>query len=661
MREDPSTIFLLEDAGKEYPDFCQIATFTKNIIRPEYLNKYLYFYPYTGTTGKFNGDETKVRLSMEDRDKNPAYNYVAVIDTEIEFRVTSSALRKLSKEHMPAWGLKSYLNFFGNNPSGVLLLLRVYKVNQFLDFSYAEKGSKGSFQVFRLYDEWEDEIGLSVDGMTPVISDNKFNYLKDEIFHLLKVEGALISVYDCSEKGLKSLQERYEAYKQLSSFATGRGAAEAIRRFWEERKQSWIDSGVGFDIDADDDFDMAQLDYDAIYQEVLNVCPSMENVIDYVRNIQAARLGEYDFFLQDIHTHSENEAAAFARLFDMSLRSAVKTALYYYKRYGIEYEDSFQEACIGIIMAIRKHNDNVEGLFPSYVSMWMRQIMSRDISMLDKNVRVPVHYRERIRQVLKQVRRVFDISDLDITSHKELYNVLLRYSDCGQDEAYRIAYILSSSESIEKIMNESEEEFDIAYENSDMDELIDSLSLGRVYEALGALSERERKIIVHRYGFDGYRESSLEEVGNIYGITRERVRQIEAKALKKIIMFLYRKRFITKEQRDDVIDADGKLKTKGYHKPHVSVSKKKERTSRRAPVNFIECGIPIGSELVYIEDNTVVVKVVSERKVEYNGEVTSLSAITKILKGRGTQGPAFFTYNGEKISDIATRKQVKDN
>ena len=92
----------------------------------------------------------------------------------------------------------------------------------------------------------------------------------------------------------------------------------------------------------------------------------------------------------------------------------------------------------------------------------------------------------------------------------------------------------------------------------------------------------------------------------------------------------------------------------------VKTSAEKKQVVRRPPVNFVKCGIPMGAKLVFIEDPTIVATVVSERKVEYNGEITSLSAISDRIKGYSTPGPSFFTYNGKKISDIAEETQWKN-
>ena len=85
-----------------------------------------------------------------------------------------------------------------------------------------------------------------------------------------------------------------------------------------------------------------------------------------------------------------------------------------------------------------------------------------------------------------------------------------------------------------------------------------------------------------------------------------------------------------------------------------------KQTVKRPPVNFTKCGIPVGAELIYVDDPSVKAIVVSDRKVQYNDEITSLSAIAGAIKGGSVAGPSFFTYNGELVTDIAHRTQWKD-
>ena len=85
----------------------------------------------------------------------------------------------------------------------------------------------------------------------------------------------------------------------------------------------------------------------------------------------------------------------------------------------------------------------------------------------------------------------------------------------------------------------------------------------------------------------------------------------------------------------------------------------KNHTTKKPPVNFQKCNIPIGAELVYIDDPNIKVTVASDRKVQYSNEITSLSAIVSSIKGYPVAGPLFFTYNGKTIADIAKETQWK--
>ncbi len=92
----------------------------------------------------------------------------------------------------------------------------------------------------------------------------------------------------------------------------------------------------------------------------------------------------------------------------------------------------------------------------------------------------------------------------------------------------------------------------------------------------------------------------------------------------------------------------------------VKTEKCMEQNVKKPPVNFFKCGIPIGAELVFVDDPKVVATVVSERKVQYNDEITSLSAIVRGIKGYPISGPAYFTYKGKLVSDIAKETQWKN-
>lgn len=110
----------------------------------------------------------------------------------------------------------------------------------------------------------------------------------------------------------------------------------------------------------------------------------------------------------------------------------------------------------------------------------------------------------------------------------------------------------------------------------------------------------------------------------------------------------------------DLLDAIATISGTKSKLKKVKVVESKKQIVRRPPINFAKCGIPVGAQLICTEDPSLVVTVVDERKVEYNNEITSLSAIMQHRKGHSAQGPNYFTYNGRKIVDIAEETQWKE-
>ncbi len=103
-----------------------------------------------------------------------------------------------------------------------------------------------------------------------------------------------------------------------------------------------------------------------------------------------------------------------------------------------------------------------------------------------------------------------------------------------------------------------------------------------------------------------------------------------------------------------------RLTPEGHELQDEEIAEEVREFSRRGPFRFSTCNIPVGSELVFIEDESVRVTVVDDRRIKYNGEVTSLSALAQKLKGLNhpVQGTLWFTYNGEKLTDIRERLEA---
>lgn len=117
---------------------------------------------------------------------------------------------------------------------------------------------------------------------------------------------------------------------------------------------------------------------------------------------------------------------------------------------------------------------------------------------------------------------------------------------------------------------------------------------------------------------------------------------------------------MTSQEAYDLLEAIATISGTKDKLKKVKVPEAKKQKVRRPPVNFVKCGIPMGAELTFIDDSSVIAVVVSERKVQYNNEITSLSAISDAIKGYPTSGPYYFTYNGKRISEIAEETQYRN-
>lgn len=542
LREDASTICLLEDGGKLFPQFRQITVFVRNLIRPEHLGQYLYFFPYKGRNGKYYGSATRIRTSLEDKGIIPKYNYVAKIESEVEFRILPGVIHTLSKNYMPAWNMQSYLRYLSDKTSAFILFLRVYKVNQTLDLNYLKKGSKSSFQIFQLYNKKGIPTSLQVDGLKSLISKNTFDYTKEEIMHILKVDNAYITEYSDTLNGLQDLTERVKADKLL------KGTYEKWERSHLQWKRKWKTDN--FDKKSDRNFDMAKVDYNAIFKKTVSLYPGMKDIIQYIQNIQPARLGESEFLLNKIHDQNLVGIKARKRLFEMNIRTAVKDALSTYEKDDIDLEDAFQEASIGIWKAVLKYNSNVEGLFPSYSSMWSLRVMQRYLPYYQYNCRFPAHYIYYVSNIMNKIKKKFHNIDLNQLEPQSLFKLLKNFTDCDDKNAKRLSILLIPSLSFEVVKNNKK----FKYVISDNGEQAKKINRYLVYndskKILSPLTSKERMIIKSRFGFDCKKELTLQQIGDELGITRERVRQIQVKALQKIVKHLYAEHLVNKQIYD---------------------------------------------------------------------------------------------------------------
>lgn len=217
-----------------------------------------------------------------------------------------------------------------------------------------------------------------------------------------------------------------------------------------------------------------------------------------------------------------------------------KYVLLYQKRYGnrLDFEDLEQVGYVGLIRAAQKYDANQGTVFSTYAVFWIRQAITREIMDNGYAIRIPVHMMERINKVisidnslgskgLNLSERMKTISDELGLSYEEVKECLiiknnyLTYSSLnspiGEDEESELGDLLP--------VDETEQTDEVAMQIFLREQL---------QEVLQTLTEREQKILVLRFGLEDGHARTLEEVGQLFNVTRERIRQIEEKALRKM-------------------------------------------------------------------------------------------------------------------------------
>ena len=241
---------------------------------------------------------------------------------------------------------------------------------------------------------------------------------------------------------------------------------------------------------------------------------------------------------QEFITDSEDGDQARAHLIQANLRLVVSVAKKYVGR-GLSFLDLIQEGNIGLMKATDKFDYTRGFKFSTYATWWIRQAITRAISDQSRTIRLPVHVGETINRVKKTGHRLQQILEREPT-HEEIARAL----DIGDDKVRQVLDVSRHPVSLEAPVGQDGDAFlgDFIEDDSmpaPLDLASQQLLKSQINDSLQKLADRERRIIELRYGLQDGRYRTLEEVGREFGITRERIRQIEAKALRKLRRPLY--------------------------------------------------------------------------------------------------------------------------
>ncbi len=359
-----------------------------------------------------------------------------------------------------------------------------------------------------------------------------------------------------AEEALKQAQERFQdklrellnmakkkknmlEYQEISDFFSDMQLdAEQFERILDFLESNNIDVLRITDDDVDDDMLLEVEEEDEIEVEKIDLSvPDGVSIEDpvrmYLKEIGKVPLLSADEEIELAKRMELGDAEAKKRLAEANLRLVVSIAKRYVGR-GMLFLDLIQEGNLGLIKAVEKFDYRKGYKFSTYATWWIRQAITRAIADQARTIRIPVHMVETINKLIRVSRQL--LQELGREPAPE------EIAEEMQMPVERVREILKISQEPVSLETPIGEEEDSHLGDFIQDDNVPvpaeaaafTLLKEQLEEVLGTLTEREQKVLTLRFGLEDGRARTLEEVGKEFNVTRERIRQIEAKALRKL-------------------------------------------------------------------------------------------------------------------------------
>jgi RNA polymerase primary sigma factor len=353
-----------------------------------------------------------------------------------------------------------------------------------------------------------------------------------------EVEGADAPLPDSDELRALIVQGHERGYLTFEEISTTLEEVEVTKEQVRDLHAYLVDQGV--DVVAEDGVTAhkeskgeAQPGQSKKQELDLTVEPSLDSLRLYLRSIGRVELLTAEEEIALAQRIEKGDMVAKRHMVEANLRLVVSIAKGYLGR-GLGFLDLIQEGSLGLIRAVEKFDYRRGYKFSTYATWWIRQAVTRAIADKARTIRIPVHMVEKLNRVAHVERQL--VQRLGREPEPQEIAAELKITVREVRDILRVAQMPVSLEKPVGDEDESELGDFVADETTEapFEAATENLQREDIQRALDALPERERQVIELRYGLRGHEPLTLEEVGRAFGVTRERIRQIENNTLKKL-------------------------------------------------------------------------------------------------------------------------------